>query len=133
MNIISSFQDFFRTEASGGILLLLFTAVALIWANSPWADSYTGLWQTEVTVGGGSLVLTKPLLLWINDGLMAIFFLLVGLEIKREVLAGELAAIRRAALPVAAALGGALVPAIIFTALNAGTVGCRWLGHPPCH
>ncbi len=125
LKIISAFQDFFRTEAAGGILLLLFTAIALIWANSPWSENYTGLWQTDVTIGGGTLALTKPLILWINDGLMAIFFLLVGLEIKREVLAGELAAIRRAALPVAAALGGVLLPAVIFTAVNAGTSGAE--------
>ncbi|MEZ4670149.1 MAG: Na+/H+ antiporter NhaA [Anaerolineae bacterium] len=121
VNIISGFQEFFRAEASGGILLLISTALALIWANSPWGDSYSSLWQTSVTLGGGSLVLTKPLILWINDGLMAIFFLLVGLEIKREVLAGELAALRRAALPISAALGGVVLPALIFTLLNGGT------------
>ena len=123
LNVVSAFQVFFRTEAAGGILLLLFTGIALLWANSPWSDSYISLWQTDVTIGGGNLVLTKPLLLWINDGLMAIFFLLVGLEIKREVLVGELAARRRATLPIAAALGGVLVPAAIFTVFNAGESG----------
>jgi NhaA family Na+:H+ antiporter len=128
--VLRSFQEFARAQASGGILLLLCTALALLWANSPWADSYSALWQTKLTIGFGSFVLSKPLLLWINDGLMAIFFFVVGLEIKRELLVGELASRRQAALPIVAAIGGMVVPAIIYIAFNAGSPGLRGWGIP---
>lgn len=117
-------------EASGGILLLVATAAALIWANSPWAASYTSLWQTKLTVGAGDFVLSKPILLWINDGLMAVFFFVVGLEIKREFLVGELASVKSAALPMAAALGGIVVPAGIYLAINAGKESASGWGIP---
>jgi NhaA family Na+:H+ antiporter len=100
---------------------MIAAAVALIWANSPFASSYTALWQTPLTVGLGDLALSKPLILWINDGLMAIFFLVVGLEIKREILVGELREPRKALLPVVAAVGGAALPALIFVILVAGS------------
>jgi len=99
--------------------------VALVWANSPWAASYTDFWETRLTVGVEGAALSKSLLHWINDGLMVIFFLVVGLEIKREVLVGELASIRRAALPIGAALGGAIVPAVIFMAVVGSGEGAR--------
>ncbi|MCB2213197.1 Na+/H+ antiporter NhaA [bacterium] len=119
--ILRPFQEFERREASGGILLLAATVVALIWANSPWAGSYTSLFnKTYLTLGVGWLQINKPLLLWINDGLMAIFFLLVGLEIKREILVGELSSRAKASLPIFAALGGMVIPAGIFAALNWG-------------
>lgn len=86
--ILRPFQDFMDKSASGGIFLLICAVTALVWANSPWASSYADLWQTRVSFGLGSFVLAKPLLMWINDGLMAIFFVVVGLEIKREVLIG---------------------------------------------
>jgi NhaA family Na+:H+ antiporter len=130
LRIIRPFQEFFHTEALGGLLLLAFTILALLWANSPWAANYSSLWQTKLTFGVGSFELSKPLLLWINDGLMAIFFFLVGLEIKREILVGELASIRKATLPIAAALGGVLVPAIIYSLINAGGEGARGWGIP---
>jgi NhaA family Na+:H+ antiporter len=117
-------------EASAGLLLLLATAVALAWANSPWRGAYGALWHTPVTVGAGRFVLTMDLHHWINDGLMALFFFVVGLEIKREILIGELASLRRAALPIAAAVGGMVVPALIYVALNAGTVGAAGWGIP---
>lgn len=117
-------------EASGSILLLLCTVVALTWANSPWARTYFSLWQTKLAIGLGNLVLAKPLLSWINDGLMAVFFFIVGLEIKREVLVGALASRRRAALPLAAALGGMLVPAGLYIALNIGGAGASGWGIP---
>ena len=119
--LLRPFQTFFKLEAAGGILLLVCAAAALILANSPPAETYFGLWQTLVTVGAGSFVIAKPLLLWINDGLMAIFFFVIGLEIKREVLVGELSSPKKAALPLAAALGGMVVPALIYLAFNAGT------------
>src|SRR6266850_4107740 len=92
-------EEFFRLEAAGGVLLVIASIVALVWANTPWRELYTGLLSVPVGVHVGALTLDKPLLLWINDALMAIFFLLVGLEIKREVLQGELSSVRQAALP----------------------------------
>jgi NhaA family Na+:H+ antiporter len=128
--IVRPFQDFAHKQSSGGILLIAATAVALIWANSPWAESYAALWQTKLTVGLGEFSLSKDLTHWINDGLMAVFFLVVGLEIKRELLVGELSSVRGAALPVAAAVGGAVVPALIYVFINAGTEGAAGWGIP---
>ncbi|MGD2115607.1 MAG: Na+/H+ antiporter NhaA, partial [Acidobacteriota bacterium] len=128
--VLTPFARFASLEAAGGILLLVAAALALAWANSPWSEAYFALWQTEVRVGAGGFDLAKPLLLWINDGLMAIFFFVVGLEIKRELLVGELASPRRAALPMAAALGGMLVPAAIYAALNAGGEASAGWGIP---
>ncbi|RMF56860.1 MAG: Na+/H+ antiporter NhaA, partial [Bacteroidetes bacterium] len=124
------FQRFFEQEAAGGILLLVCAVIALLWANSPFSESYFSLWETLVTVGVGGFVISKPLLLWINDGLMAIFFFVVGLEIKREVLVGELSSPKAAALAVAAAFGGMVVPAALYTLLNAGTDGASGWGIP---
>ncbi|MGI9038057.1 MAG: Na+/H+ antiporter NhaA [Gemmatimonadota bacterium] len=128
--ILSPLESFAESEASGGILLLACAAVALVWANSPLADSYFGLWDTPLKVGAKPLVIDKPLLLWINDGLMAVFFLFVGLEMKREFVGGELADLRQASLPVAAALGGMIVPAGLYAALNVGTAGAPGWGIP---
>jgi NhaA family Na+:H+ antiporter len=128
--ILRPFQEFFRIEASSGIILLACTAVALIWANSPWGDSYFSLWLTKLSVDIGGLGLSKPLILWINDGLMALFFFLVGLEIKREVLVGELSSPGKASLPIAAAIGGMAVPAAIYTAVNWGGEGADGWGIP---
>jgi NhaA family Na+:H+ antiporter len=124
------FREFFHTEAAGGVILLACAVVALLWANSPWSGAYADLWGTRLTVGVGDRALSKPLQLWVNDALMAIFFFVVGLEIKREVLVGELATPRRAALPAAAALGGAVVPALIYAAVNAGGPGSSGWGVP---
>ncbi|HEY0970541.1 MAG TPA: Na+/H+ antiporter NhaA [Gemmatimonadales bacterium] len=129
-NLLRPFQRFFRLEAASGILLLLCAVVALGWANSPLAESYFRLWSTRITVDVAGAGIAKPLLLWINDGLMAVFFFVVGLEIKREVLVGELAAPRKAALSVAAAVGGMLVPAGIYALLNTGGVGAPGWGIP---
>jgi NhaA family Na+:H+ antiporter len=118
--LLAPFREFSRREASGGVLLIVAALVALVWANSPFADSYAGLWETRLTIGVGDLALSKPLLLWINDGLMAVFFLVVGLEIKREVLVGELATVRKAMLPIAAAVGGAVLPALLFVLIAGG-------------
>lgn len=128
--VLTPFARFASLEASGGILLLAAAALALVWANSPWSDTYFALWQTEVRVGAGGFDLAKPLLLWINDGLMAIFFFVVGLEIKRELLVGELASPRKAALPMAAAVGGMVVPAGFYAALNAGGEASAGWGIP---
>jgi NhaA family Na+:H+ antiporter len=104
--------------------------VALVWANSPWSASYASLWQTQVNVSVGSFQIDKPLLLWINDGLMAVFFFVVGLEIKRELLVGELSSLRQALFPIAAALGGMFVPAAFFLMLNANGPGEGGWGIP---
>jgi NhaA family Na+:H+ antiporter len=128
--ITRPFQRFFAAETSGGIVLLAFTIVALIWANSPWAESYTHLWELPVSLGFGPWALDLSLHAFINDGLMAVFFFLVGLEIKREMLVGELASPKQAALPIAAALGGMLVPAGIYALLNAGKPGFHGWGIP---
>src|ERR687896_2541810 len=128
--IVRPFQDFAHKQSSGGIVLIAATVIALAWANSPWAESYAALWHTKLTVGVADFSITKDLTHWINDGLMAVFFLVVGLEIKRELLVGELSSVRGAALPVVAALGGAVVPALIYLALNAGTEGAAGWGIP---
>ncbi len=128
--VLRPFQRFARNESSSGLLLLGCTAVALAWANSPWAASYEHLWEIYVSVGAGEYAIRETLHHWINDGLMAVFFFLVGLEIKREILVGELASPRRAALPMAAALGGMIVPALLYAALNAGGPGAAGWGIP---
>jgi NhaA family Na+:H+ antiporter len=130
VRIIKPFQTFAANEASGGIVLLLSTAAALIWANSPWSASYTAFWHTNITISLGAKALSHDLHFWVNDLLMVIFFFFVGLEIKREVLVGELASPRQAALPIIAAFGGVVVPAIIYSVLNAGTAGARGWGVP---
>ncbi len=113
-------ERFLQIEAASGILLVAVAAVALIWANSPWADSYAALWHADLGGQLGPWSFTRPLHFWINDGLMALFFFVVGLEIRREIARGELSELRRAALPVAAAVGGMMVPALIFLAFNHG-------------
>ena len=112
--------DFFRHDAAVGVILLIAAVSALILDNSPLAYLYDQLLTTPVTVAIGAGSIDKPLLLWINDGLMAVFFFLVGLEIKREVLAGQLSSPAKAALPAVAALGGMVAPALIYVAFNAG-------------
>jgi len=128
--LLSPFQRFSRTETSGGIVLIACTLAALAWANSAWADSYHHLLETRIALRVGGAAIEHPLHHWINDGLMAIFFFLVGLEIKREVLAGELATARKAALPIAGALGGMLVPAALFALVNRGSAGAAGWGIP---
>ncbi|HSM05675.1 MAG TPA: Na+/H+ antiporter NhaA [Longimicrobiales bacterium] len=128
--LVEPFLRFASLEASGGILLLGFAVVALIWANSPWGQLYADLWHIQVTVGGGWAVIEKDLLHWVNDGLMAVFFLLVGLELKRELIMGELASPRKAALPLFAAVGGMLIPAGLYLVLNRGGVGEPGWGIP---
>ena len=117
-HIFSPFQEFIQQEASSGILLIIATVIALIWANSPWAESYIHLWETRVSVSFGTFGISKDLHHWINDGLMAVFFFVVGLEIKREVLVGELASRRQAILPIMAAIGGMAVPALLYMMFN---------------
>jgi NhaA family Na+:H+ antiporter len=117
---LRSATAFFHHEAAGGLVLLAAAISALIIDNSPLEWLYDGLLETPVAVRVGVLALDKPLLLWINDGLMAVFFFLVGLEIKRELLQGELSTFGKAALPAVAAVGGMVVPALVYVAFNAG-------------
>jgi NhaA family Na+:H+ antiporter len=128
--VLRPLVDFLHTEAAGGIVLLAATAVALLWANSPFQDSYTELWHTHLSISLGDHTLDLDLQEWVNDGLMTIFFLVVGLEIKRELVEGELRGPRRAAMPAIAALGGMIVPALIYTAINAGGDGADGWGIP---
>lgn len=128
--LLRPFETFFGLESASGILLLLSAVIALVWANSPWAASYFHLWETHLAVGAGDFVIDMSLHHWINDGLMAVFFFVVGLEIKREVLVGELASPKKAALSVAAAIGGMLVPAAVYWAVNAGGPGADGWGIP---
>jgi Na+:H+ antiporter, NhaA family len=120
---------FLEGEAASGIVLMAAAAIAVVWANVA-PDTYEALRQTPLTVGIAPLALSKPALLWINDGLMAIFFFLVGLEIKREIVRGELASIRKALLPIVAAGGGMVAPAAIYAVLNGGGAGLRGWGIP---
>jgi NhaA family Na+:H+ antiporter len=119
------FQHFFKTEAAGGLLLLASAVAALAAANSPWADAYHALWATQVGIGAAGHELSLSVHHWINDGLMAVFFLLVGLEVKREALAGELSSLRQAALPIAGAIGGMVVPVLIYLAASGGGIANR--------
>jgi NhaA family Na+:H+ antiporter len=116
--LFDQLERFLRIEAASGIVLLVAAAAALAWANSPWRASYEALWHLPVSLGIGSLVSGESLHFWINDGLMAIFFLVVGLEIRHELHAGALSTIRQAALPAIAALGGVLAPAAIYFIAN---------------
>lgn len=120
---------FMRTEAAGGFVIVAAAIVALIWANVA-SDAYHDFWSTEIVLDLGVLRLAEPLAAWVNDALMVVFFFVVTLEIKREAVRGELSDRRQAALPVAAAIGGMALPAVIFTALNAGGEGARGWGIP---
>ena len=113
-------ERFLAIEASSGVLLLVVASLALAWANSPWHAAYEHLWHTPLAVQLGDVRFERDLHFWINDMLMTLFFFVVGLEIRREIHRGELSQLRRAALPLFAALGGMIAPALIFLAFNAG-------------
>lgn len=113
--------QFIRSEVAGGMVLLLATIAAILWANASFGDSYGDFWHTNLTIGFGDFSISEDLQHWVNDALMAIFFFVVGLEIKRELVVGELNDRSKAALPIIAAIGGVLLPALIFTAINLGS------------
>jgi NhaA family Na+:H+ antiporter len=115
------FDYFFKEEIRGSVLLFFATLAALIIANSPLSADYQALWQTQLKIGTPNFNLEKPLILWINDGLMAIFFFVIGLEIKREILVGELNNIQKASLPIFGAIGGMIIPVVIFFAFQQGS------------
>jgi Na+:H+ antiporter, NhaA family len=123
-------REYLREEAAGGIVLMAAAALALAWANSPWQAAYAGLWETQLAVQLGRFTIEGDLRHWVNDGLMTLFFLVVGLEIKRELVSGELRTWRSASLPVVAAAGGMAVPAGIYALLNAGGPGADGWGVP---
>lgn len=128
--LVRPLENFMKVQAASGIVLLVMALVAMGWANSPWQESYHHLWHTPLTLGLGDYVFEKDLHFWINDGLMVIFFFVVGLEIRREMHHGELSEIKRAALPVAAAVGGMLVPAGIYLMANPGEATRHGWGVP---
>jgi len=123
-------REYLHNETTGGVVLMVAAAVALGWANSPWRAAYAALWATPAAVRLGRFALEADLRHWVDDGLMTVFFLVVGLEIKRELVAGELRSWRRAALPVVAAAGGMAVPALLYAAGNAGRPGASGWGVP---
>ena len=116
--ILSPFQKFVNLQSSTGILLLATTIIALVWANSAFSESYQSFWQYEIGIVTDSFELVKPLILWVNDGLMSIFFFLIGLEIKREFLIGELNSTKKVMFPLFGALGGIALPVILYLVLN---------------
>lgn len=128
--LASPIEKFLHVEAASGIILLVVAVIALAWANSPWASTYEHLLHTPISLGFGDHAFTRPVHFWINDILMVVFFFVVGLEVRRELFEGELSEARRAALPIAAALGGMVVPAAIHLALNVGSPGARGWGVP---
>lgn len=123
-------REFLSTETAGGTVLLIAAVVALVWVNSPLGSSYDRIWDTEFSFRLGSSAITRDLRHWVNEGLMALFFLVVGLEIKRELVVGELNGLKKAALPAIAALGGMIVPAGLYALLNAGGDGGAGWGIP---
>jgi NhaA family Na+:H+ antiporter len=128
--LLSPVESFLAIEASSGIILLVAAVVAVVWANSPWEPFYRSLLHTPIELRIGTLGIERDLHFWINDGLMVVFFFVVGLEIKRELHCGELSEVRRAALPAIAAFGGMVVPAAIYALVNAGTAGAPGWGVP---
>ncbi|WP_147677170.1 Na+/H+ antiporter NhaA [Algibacter pacificus] len=127
---LTPFQKFVKIESFSGILLMFATVLALVWANSPYGDTYRELWQYDLGIITETFEFKKPLILWINDGLMAIFFFLIGLEIKRELLIGELNSPKKIAFPLVGALGGMLVPVMFFLVLNESPETAKGWGIP---
>ena len=127
---LAAFKDFFNSTSSSGIVLFFCLFLSLVIANSPLGEGFNNFLQTQVGFENDAVHLRYPIALWINDGLMAIFFLLVGLEIKREVVEGELSSPKKAILPIICAIGGAIVPALIYVLFNKGTLTAAGWGIP---
>ncbi len=130
--ISNSLKTFIKLETASSIILFAVSIFAILWANSSYGYLYEELWHHKFTVGFAdtNFHLSKSLILWINDGLMAIFFFVIGLEVKREILAGELTTLRKASLPIFAAIGGMLFPVLVFLILNQGKSGIEGWGIP---
>ncbi len=129
-SLVKPVVRFLHIEAASGFVLLLATVVAVAMANSPWSGAFLGFWETPIRFEVGDFHLHHSLKHWINDGLMAIFFFVIGMEVKRELVLGELREFRRAALPVAAAVGGMIIPAAVYLTLQTGQPGERGWGIP---
>src|SRR5512133_2153248 len=127
-NVAAPVRDFLSTETGGAVVLLGATVAALVWANSPWSSSYESVWTTKLSIQLGGSGISQDLRHWVNDGLMTFFFLVVGLEAKRELDTGELRERQRLALPVIAAAGGMTLPIAIYLAFNAGGPGAHGFG-----
>ena len=128
--ISTPFEEFLHQETTGGIVLMVCTVIAIVLANSTLAAEYTHILHTHISLSIGNWRLDYSLHHWINDGLMALFFFVVGLEIKREVLVGDLTNIKSATLPIVAALGGMVVPALVYSATNWGDPSIGGWGIP---
>ncbi len=128
--LIRPLRDFLHAEAAGGVVVVIAAIVAIGWANSTWSHGYQALWLTNVQASAGRFSLSMDLRHWVNDGLMTVFFLIVGLEIKRESVEGELRDRRKSIVPAAAAIGGMIVPALIYGFVNAGAKTSRGWGIP---
>lgn len=128
--LIAPVSKFIQLEYTAGIFLFLSVLIAIFWANSSFSEAYHHLWELKFNLGIHPLSLDQPLHTWINDGLMAIFFFVIGLELKREFLEGELSTLKKASLPMAAALGGMVTPAMIFYLINKGTAAQSGWGIP---
>jgi len=128
--ITEPLNRFIKLEISGSIVLFAATIAALVLANSPLSESFLSFWENKISIALPGFELSKPVLKWINDGLMAIFFFLIGLEIKREILTGELSQLKKASLPIIAAVGGMVVPALFFVTMNSGNSGMEGWGIP---
>ncbi|MBB5438170.1 NhaA family Na+:H+ antiporter [Pedobacter sp. AK017] len=128
--IIAPVSRFIHLEYTSGIVLLISVIIAITWANSTYHEFYEHLWHINFSIGFDEFVLSHPLHIWINDGLMAVFFFVIGLELKREFMEGELSSLSKAALPMSAALGGMLVPALIYFTINKGTDADHGWGIP---
>ncbi len=128
--IVEPLREFLHAESTGGIVLLIAAVVAMVWANSPASGTYQALWNTELTLGTGPLAPSHDLRGWVNDGLMVLFFFVIGLEIKRELITGELREPRVAVLPALAAAGGVVFPALIFFGIVGTGEGAAGWGIP---
>jgi Na+/H+ antiporter NhaA len=127
-NLAAPLRDFLNTESAGAVALLCAAVAALVWANSPWSDSYESFWSTELSIQVGSEGISMELREWVSEGLMTFFFLVVGLEARREFDIGSLRERRRLTLPLVAAVGGMAVAALIYLAFNAGGAGAHGWG-----
>jgi Na+:H+ antiporter, NhaA family len=128
--LLKPVHRFIHQEFTGGIVLFVSVVIAIVWANSSWSGSYHDLWETTFSIDFNGNSFSHPLHIWINDGLMALFFFVIGLELKREFMAGELSTAKKASLPMIAALGGMIVPALIYMLINMGSQGSKGWGIP---
>ena len=127
---VEIFLRFFRNQSNSGIAIFISVLIAMVWANSPWKEFYMDMVQMDISISIGYFTLSEPFLIWVNDLLMAIFFLFVGLELKREILGGKLSSFKKAMLPIGAAIGGMVVPAIIYLIFNSTTAAMQGWGIP---